>query len=428
MDQVKPKNSIWYWVTALMVFLMMFTCTLTSSGFSVMVNAVKVYAELDGMASSLVFTIKNLSCLCFVFFADKYYKKVGLRFGVFGAFLLGALAMAIFMIADKNIILIYLAAIVAGATYAFGMLLPMALIIHAWFNKMRAFAMSIASAGTGINAMIVTPFLQNLVNTQGTAAAFQFEIFMFLVVGIVFVLLVRGTPEERGLEPYGGANYAMAAAKGKGSGVRIDPKWTILFIVCAAMMGYAAGPTQQYFILDFNQLGYDSMLVAAAYGLLGGMLVVFKLTFGTLSTKFNFGLISCIFLGFYVLSCAFAVGAEFVFSPVMPYGACICLGVAGAVTSLGYPNWIADSSRDDYAKNVKNAQTAYQGFEILGSFVPGLVLDLTGHYTGAYMINGVLFAIVLVVVARAYLSARKSSALIPAGEDGQDIAPTVREA
>ena len=67
MDKTK---SIWHWITAFMVALMMFTCTLSSSGFSVMVNAVKGHIGLTGTQSSMIFTIKNLSALVFVFFAD----------------------------------------------------------------------------------------------------------------------------------------------------------------------------------------------------------------------------------------------------------------------------------------------------------------------------------------------------------------------
>lgn len=406
---MNKQKSIWHWITAVMVLLMMFTCTLSSSGFSVMVNAVKTEIGLSGSQSSLIFAIKNLAALVFVFFADKYYEKVGVRLGVFGGFLLGALAMFVFMLAGDNIVLIYCAAFILGATYAFSMLLPMALIIKAWFNKNRAFAMSIGSAGTGINAFIVTPYLQRTAMNEGVAAAFRFLIFVFLVVGVIFVLIVRATPEERGLEPYGGKDYAVAT-KGKGTGIQLEQKWTVVFIACAGMMGFAAGPTQQHFILHFNQLGYDSMLVAAAYGIIGIMLIIFKLSFGTLSTKFNFGMVSCVFLAFYVVSCACAAGSQFIVSPVLVYGACACLGVAGAVASLGYPNWVADTNPENYTKAAKNAQSSYQAFEVIGSFIPGLMLDLTGHYTLAYVINGVLFAIVLVIVFRAYSSAKSKKA------------------
>lgn len=405
MDKTK---SAWHWITALCVALMMFTGTLTSSGFSVMVNAVKEYVGMTGAESSLIFTLKNISALCFVFLTDRYYKKVGLRFGVVGGLLMGALAMTIFMFADKNLIMIYAAAIVAGACYAFAMLLPMALINYNWFNKNRTLAMSIASAGTGLNAMVITPTLQRIVNGQGTAAAFGFEIAMFCIVAVIFGLLVRDTPAERGLEPYGGADYAVATGKGKGSGVVLAKKWTVVFTVCAGIAGFIGGPTQQYAILHFTNLGYDSMMIAGAYGILGGMLIVTKLLFGTLTSKFNLGYVSCIFLGFYVICTATAVSAQFTQATWALYLMMICIGLGGPVISLGYPNWIADTHPKDYAKAAKTAQTAYQAVEILGSFVPGLILDFTGHYTGYYAINCVLYIVVIVLVFSAYRSAKKA--------------------
>lgn len=48
--------------------------------------------------------------------------------------------------------------------------------------------------------------------------------------------------------------------------------------------------------------------------------------------------------------------------------------------------------------------------------MPGVLLDLTGHYTAAYILNGVIFALVAVIVFIAYSSTRKKAVSAPAAE------------
>lgn len=88
--------------------------------------------------------------------------------------------------------------------------------------------------------------------------------------------------------------------------------------------------------------------------------------------------------------------------------ACVIYGIAGPICSLGYTNWVADfSTLEDYSKKVKNAQLSYQGCEIIGSLVPGVIFDITGSYGGYYIIAAVLTVIVALCVIRFYSARSK---------------------
>lgn len=403
---MEKRKTYYYLVIVLMTFLMMFVGTQSSSGFSIMVNAVKESAGLSGSASSLIFTVKNISAFVFVFFADKYYQKLGLRLGVSLAFIYGLVAMLICMVAGSNVVLYYVGGIFLGAAYAFSMMLPMALIIRAWFNKSRALAMSICSAGTGVSGFVMSPIMQALVNSYGVSSAFLFLAATFGIVAVLFFLFVRNSPDEVGLEPYGGAAYVEASSKGKkAAGVpQGAEKFVIGFVAAAFFMGLVSPPSQQHFVMHFTNLGYDSMLVASAYSVCGLTLVFSKLGFGVLSQKMPFGTLSVIFLLCYLVALvlSFAIGGMGV-AGALPFAICIIWGIAGAVCTLGYTNWIADfTDKDAYAGKVKNAQTAYQGAEIIGSFIPGVVMDMTGHYTLWYGFGAIAMVIIILIVIRAY--------------------------
>lgn len=408
----KKKKSYYYVLIVIMGALMMFIGTQSSSGFGLMVNGIAAKVGLSGSQSSLLFSIKNLSAFCFVFLADKYYQKLGLRIGVSLAFVYGIGAMALFAVAGNNYALYCVAAAVLGATYAFTMILPMALLIRTWFNKYRALGMSICSAGTGLSTFVLSPRLQSIINTKGLSSAFIFLAVVFAVGGIVFFLIVRNDPSEVGLEVYGGENYVDEKKGNKKSAVAIvktNKQAVLFFTICALLMGFVAAPAQSHFILHFNNLGYDSMFVATAYSILGLTLLIAKPSVGVLSTKIPFGVLSVIFVSFYAIAFGAAcLAGGMGVAGFMPYFVFIAYGIGGPLTSLGYTNWIADfSTKEEYPKKVKNAQFAYQGAEIIGAMTPGIVLDMTGQYSLWYGLAACLVVVIIIIVARTYLTRSK---------------------
>lgn len=412
MEKGKKGSSFYYILIVLMGTVMMFVGTQSSAGFSIVVNGLKESIGLSGTASSALFAVKNVAAFVVVFFANKYYEKLGLRLGVSLAFVYGIIAMVIFYFAGTNIVMVYIGAVVLGAMYALTMILPMALLMRRWFNKSRALAMAVCSAGTGLSTFILSPIIQRRISESGIRGAFTFLIIIFAIACAVFLIFTRNDPSEVGLEPYGGEDYVETAKNSKVEKVVVTEsvgKAILLFTICAGIIGSIAAPAQQHFVLQFNALGYDSALVAAAYSLLGLALLIAKPTLGVLSTKIHFGVLSCFFITLYIVSyiLSFLAGSMPMIA-WLPYVTFIIYGCAGPITTLGYTNWIADfSTKEDYPKKVKNAQFAYQGCEIIGALLPGVIFDITGQYSLWYALAAVLTFIVLLVVARMYMSRSK---------------------
>ena len=411
---MEKKKSYYYVITVVVTFLMMFVGTQTSASFSIMVNAVRESAGFSGAESSLIFTVRNIAALFFVFISNKYFEKFGLRLGVTLAFAYGVIAMVIFLFAGTNIMVYYFGAVVLGAAYAFTMMLPMSLMIRRWFNKSRALAMSIAASGTGFSGFIMSPILQQTVNDQGVAVAFRLMAIVFAAVAVVYFLLARSNPEDMGLEPYGGVDYVdpKASVQEKSGAMKTNEKAVMAFVVCAFLVGMMSPVSQSHFVMHFNTLGYDSMLVATAYGFCGLALLCSKIGFGILSKVMKFHVLSVIFLLFYTVSLTGAfLNQSMGLIPWMPFAICIVFGIAGAVCSLGYPNWVADfSTREDYPVRVKNAQSAYQIGEIVASFIPGIILDTTGTYTPWFGFAACISIVMIVIVLREYMGRKKTPA------------------
>ena len=402
------KRSYYYVLTVFLGTFMMFLGTQSSAGFSIIVNSLKSTYNLTGTASSFIFTAKNICAFIFVMFANKYYEKLGLRVGIALSYVYGIIGLLILRISNGSLVLIYLAAVFIGAMYAFCMILPMALLIRTWFNKNRALCMAICSAGTGLSTYLLSPLLQKRIAAEGMNGAYNTLMIFFAAGAIVMFLLLRSKPSDVGLEIYGGEDYVEAGKKGikKVALSQTNKTAVVAFIVCAGLMGFAAPPAQQHLVLHFNAVGFDSMFVAKCYAYVGLALLISKPLLGVLSTKVPFGLLSVIYLVLYIVS--FLMAALLVHVSWVPMAACIIYGIAGPICSLGYTNWVADfSTKEDYSKKVKNAQLAYQGCEIVGSLIPGVIFDITGSYGGFYIISAVFMVIIIAAVVRFYAARGK---------------------
>lgn len=402
------KRSYYYVLTVFLGTFMMFLGTQSSAGFSIIVNSLKSTYNLTGTASSFIFTAKNICAFIFVMFANKYYEKLGLRLGIALSYVYGIIGLLILRISNGSLVLIYLAAVFIGAMYAFCMILPMALLIRTWFNKSRALCMAICSAGTGLSTYLLSPMLQRRIAAEGMNGAYNTLMIFFAVGAVVMYLFLRSKPEDVGLEIYGGEDYVEAGKKGikKVALTQTNKAAVTIFIVCAGLMGFAAPPAQQHLVLHFNAAGFDSMFVAKCYSYVGLALLISKPLLGVLSTKIRFGVLSVIYLTLYIVS--FLIAALCVSASWAPMVACVVYGIAGPICSLGYTNWVADfSTKDDYSKKVKNAQLSYQGCEIVGSLIPGVIFDITGSYGGFYIISAVLVAVIIVAVVRFYAARGK---------------------
>jgi MFS family permease len=96
-----------------------------------------------------------------------------------------------------------------------------------WFVRRRGFAISLAFAGAGVGAILLLPWLQSIILSQGWRAACVAMGLLVLFVIAPLTLLVRKSPAEVGQNPDGEIGSADAVANGKAMTV-VDPAWAAI--------------------------------------------------------------------------------------------------------------------------------------------------------------------------------------------------------
>jgi MFS family permease len=84
---------------------------------------------------------------------------------------------------------------------AFTVLLPV--ILTRWFDRYMGLAVGIYWAAMGIGPMIFAPVFRWLIETRGWPQAFTLIAVIVGVILLAFSLLIRSSPREMGLKPYG---------------------------------------------------------------------------------------------------------------------------------------------------------------------------------------------------------------------------------
>jgi len=79
-----------------------------------------------------------------------------------------------------------------------------AVIITEWFTKKRGFALGLTSSGLAVGQLIMVPATLFIIERLGWRTAMAtMSIIIMVVVGPLFIFLLRSKPEEKGLKPYG---------------------------------------------------------------------------------------------------------------------------------------------------------------------------------------------------------------------------------
>ena len=78
-----------------------------------------------------------------------------------------------------------------------------ALFLPYWFVRRRGFAISLAYSGVGVGSIVILPWLQTVIDAAGWRAACWTMGLLVLVILLPINLLLRGRPQDMGLEPDG---------------------------------------------------------------------------------------------------------------------------------------------------------------------------------------------------------------------------------
>lgn len=393
------------WLIVAVCMIMIFGASLVSTGMSIGINALHRDYGMSGTETSAIITVCSAVAFISTCFADRFYKRLGLRNGMFVAVASGCIAFLIYTLADGTQYIYYIGSIFGGVTYGLGFMLPASLLMRRWFTTNRALALSICSSGSGLSIAIGSPILETIIENIGLNISFFMEAVFMAITAILILLLVKNDPSDIGLEPLGGKEIQSDTKEKKR--FHLSHTTIILLMIAATFGGICGFPATSHFALNFSTAGLDDMTVALGISLFGVMLLISKLVFGEAVDRKGTLFATLLFGSFTVLGLFGGFMICNISENWLMFTSLMLMGIGYPVISLGYPNWTADfTSMDEYPINLKRLQMGYQFGIMAGSFLPGMIFDASGNYSWTYLMFSILMAASLVLVSIAYKSAK----------------------
>ena len=274
------------------------------------------------------------------------------------------------------------------------------LFLPNWFNRRRGLAIGLAFAGVGLGSMTLLPWVQHMIEQTGWRTACTAMGIVVLVVLAPINLLLRKRPEDIGLQPDGDA--APSAADKPVSYV-IDPVWagidwtlgralrtTRFWWLATGYFGglytwYAVQVHQTKYLLD---IGFSPSVAVWSLGAVSLLGIPGQILLGHASDRIGrewIWTVSC--FGFAICFAAL-VALEYFPSLWLIYLMVLTQGALGyGVTSIMGAVVLEIFQGKHYGSIFGSVMLAALAGGAAGPWVTGLLHDLTGNYTLAFVIG-----------------------------------------
>jgi MFS family permease len=157
-------------------------------------------------------------------------------------------------------------------------------VVARWFETRRGAAIGVAAGGMSAGQLILIPLATSLTLALGwRGSALWLGVALLVLILPIALWLVRNTPEERGLRPYGATGPVQTAAQTQAAqqagrvsvteAAQTLPFWLLMgsFFVC----GYTSvGLIGTHFIPHALEHNFTAMQASAALGVMGAMNIV----------------------------------------------------------------------------------------------------------------------------------------------------------
>lgn len=403
--------------------IMLFPCCFTFNAASVFYTSVAAeLTEGSSAAVGMYMTIVYLAmfvCLC-ILQVGRIFDKYPSHWVLLACVICIGVAFVI-MSQATTIYLFYVAGILLGIGNSIILYLLIPVMFGRWFKRNVSTLVGIGMAMTGIGGMIFSPVATSIISSSGYHTAYLAYAAVTLIVGIPCSLLIASRPEDKGLMPvgYDAAAEAKAAEEAKNAvveGVTVgtalkQPGALILIAVYAAIVNF--GLTMNFYLpsyvksLDAALVGADPLMVGATlssvvmFGSLIGKLVLGWTNDKSVKGSVVFGLL-CGIVGLALV----LWGVQVNFFLAYIGGALFGVFFASATTTTPAIARLAFGNLD-YSKIYAYITGVCALFAAFGSTIWGVIKDVTGSFTGAYLVDMGLMVIAFVFAFGGLVVAKK---------------------
>lgn len=275
-------------------------------------------------------------------------------------------------------------------------------IINRWFVKKKATALSIAFSGSSMGSMVFNPLVSSVIENHSWNSAYILLGTLILAVNVpVSLLLLKNSPADMGLKPYGADEEAEKNITPGGRSItrsealRMPFFW--MFCLCCMTFGMMGSGIMQHINSYLTDLGYTPAHAASVVVVAMGVATAAKLFFGLVFDRFGSWISTAIICLFMTLA---AVLLLFAANPNILYVFSAAYGVAFSIISIPAPNLTADLfGAGDYGRIYGVVVMFLSGGMSIGAPIAAALYDATGSYRPAWML---IVALSLVAIALIY--------------------------
>lgn len=407
MEMTKRKNrSIYHWVILVCCILILMFSYSTRVGLA-QLFATEILKE-TGFSSGAYFlstTLTSVACAISGPIAGKLLRGKYMRttfvlcsIGTMGSYACYGLCHSLWQF--------YIVGTLVGV-FAMGCgTLLVSVLITNWFEKNRGLMISIAMMGISIGGTVLSPLLSWLIVEFGWRNAYFILSALSLIVLVpIGLFVVRRTPQDAGLEPYGHGEESTASAKKKNvpasnwnATLKEARQTPILWMFAlGAFLIYFTACIMQHQSYYLQGVGFDATLIASYISLYSVVAIIGKLVLGRIFDRFGpkIGILfGCGTFFLFLVAFIFVQG-----SPMMLYFAAVMYGFGTCTATVAIP--IMTTSVFG-AKNYSELYGFVSAFTMTGSAIGssaiGLVYDLTGSYIPALTVLAILTALTIVIM------------------------------
>jgi MFS family permease len=293
-----------------------------------------------------------------------------------------------------------------------------------WFVRRRGLAVSIAFSGVGVGAIVLLPWLQSIIVTNGWRASCWAMGLLALVAAGPINLLIRKRPQDIGLLPDG------APQKASGPGQRqsniVDAAWAakewtlaramrtsrfwwiVLGYFCALVAWYAVQVHQTKYLVE---TGFTPLMAAWSLGVVSVVGIPGQISLGGLSDRIGREWVWTAGCAGFAICYAALIALEYWPTTGLLYLMVISQGFLGyALTSVMGPIVVEIFEGPHYGAIFGTVTVALLGGGAAGPWMAGFVHDLTGSYDLAFI---VAIACCVVSAAAIWIAAPRKVRLVP---------------
>lgn len=232
MEQTKRGFGAWGWFLLIFGFLIFFSNGgFFADGTNVIAPAVAERLGVDRTIILNMNTVAGIVGVIIAIIAGQLNQRIGPAKVAAGCLILAGLGH----IATGNAVSVpmYLIAMCCvGGGLSAGSFVGIGTLVAMWFPRKQGQAMSVVAMGSNFGTMVFVPLLTVLVGSLGIAVSSVICGVVAAVVGVIGAVMLRNTPQERGLYPDNvteaefKANYAADAPEEDPHG------WTVGKLLC----------------------------------------------------------------------------------------------------------------------------------------------------------------------------------------------------